>query len=102
MRVSCFKVAIVVTMAVVGLVPAHSVHADDTKIEVTDANFIKSGLEKLAGKTVTLRIAGSEDISGIVESVGPSAVRIGQLTGKEFYSAVVALDSISAVIYRAK
>lgn len=75
---------------------------DETKVEVTDADAIKLGLEKLSGKSVTLRLSGGEDVSGVVEAVGPSAVRIGQLTGKEFYSAIVTLADITAVIYRAK
>lgn len=79
-----------------------SASAEETKIEVTDPNVVKAGLEHLVGKSVTIRLSGGEDVSGVVEAVGPAAVRVGQLTGKEFYSAIVKLDSIVGFIYRAK
>ena len=85
------------------LVPLNNTaRAEETKIEVSDPNAITSGLQKLVGKTVTLRLRSGEDLSGIVEAVGPNAVRLGQLTGKEFYSAIIKVDDVSAITYRAK
>src|SRR5689334_11052861 len=79
-----------------------TVLAEELKLEVTDSAALKSSLEKVIGNSVTLRLTSGEDISGILEAVGPTAVRVGQLTGKEFYSAVVVIDQISALIYRSK
>ena len=76
--------------------------AEELKIEVGDPDAIRVALEKVAGKSVVLKLTGGEEIAGVVESVGPTAVRIGQLTGKEFYSAVVLIERVSAIIYRAK
>jgi len=77
-------------------------YADEGKIEVTDANALKAALEKLAGKSVTLKLGSGEELSGVLEAVGPSALKLGQLTGKEFYSAIVQISEVSVVIYRAK
>ena len=82
--------------------PFTGLKAEDLKLEVTEDNALKAALEKVVGKTVTLKLINGEDISGVVEAVGPTAVRIGQLTGKEYYSAVVVIERISAVVYRAK
>lgn len=71
-------------------------------LEVTASDAIPAGLEKLSGKSVTLKLASGEEVSGVVEEVGPSTLRLGQLTGKEFYSALVAIKDISAVIYRSR
>ena len=90
-------------LVALGLCPSPAVlSAEETKIEVANPNAITSGLEKLVGKSVTLRLRSGEDLSGIVEAVGPNAMRLGQLTGKEFYSAIIKLDDVSAVTYRAK
>ena len=83
-------------------VPFTGLQAEELKLEVTEDNALKAALEKVVGKTVTLKLINGEDISGVVEAVGPTAVRIGQLTGKEYYSAVVVIERISAVVYRAK
>ncbi len=77
-------------------------NSEEPKIEVTSTEAPKEALEQLKGKTVTLRLTAGEDVSGTVESVGPTAVKIGQLTGKEFYSALVKIENIAAIIYRAK
>ena len=82
-------------------VPA-TLRADEIKLEVNDPNAMKANLDHFVGKTITLRLHSGEDLSGVVEAVGPTVLRLGQLTGKEFYSAMIKLDEISAVIYRAK
>ena len=76
--------------------------AEELTIDVTAEAAVQEALRKLTGKSVTLRLDGGAELSGLVEAVGETAVRIGQLTGKEFYSAVVRLDEVAAVIYRAK
>ena len=78
------------------------VRADEIKLEVSDPNAMKTNLNNFIGKSITLRLRSGEDISGVVEAVGPTVLKLGQLTGKEFYSAMIKLDEISAVIYRAK
>ena len=76
--------------------------AEETKIEVTNSGAVKAALEKMVGKQVTLRLVSGEDITGVLEASGPDAVRVAQLTGKEYYTAVVKADAVNAVIYRAK
>lgn len=82
--------------------PFATLLAEELKLEVTEDSALKTALEKVVGKTVTLRLISGEDVSGVVEAVGPTVVRVGQLTGKEYYAAVVVIDRISALIYRAK
>lgn len=90
-------------IAAAGFFPLNSVaYAEETKMEVSDPNAMTSSLQKLVGKSVTLRLHSGEDISGIVEAVGPNALRLGQLTGKEYYSAIIKVDDVSAITYRAK
>ena len=76
--------------------------ADPMTLEVTDSQALELGLKAMVGKTVTLQLTSGSELSGVLEAVGPSTVRIGQLTGKEFYSAVVRIEQIIAVVYRAK
>lgn len=76
--------------------------ADPVKLEVSSQNAIVGGLNTLLNKVVTLHLRSGQELSGVVEAVGPSAVRLGSLTGKEFYSAIISIDDISAVVYRAK
>jgi hypothetical protein len=78
-----------VTAAVAGLDPK----ADDT---------VKSVLARQVGQTVELRLKNGEKIAGKVELVGKDLVQLTQLTGAEYYEAVVVMDDIAAVVARAK
>ncbi|MDG4551578.1 MAG: hypothetical protein P9F19_05740 [Candidatus Contendobacter sp.] len=54
------------------------------------------------GKKVTIRLGSGEDLSGTVKEVTGSLVQLSELSGKEFYDAVIALEGIKAVIVRVK
>ena len=51
---------------------------------------------------MTLKLSSAEELSGIVAKVGPDAVQLSQLSGKEFYDAVVPLEKIEALIIRTR
>ena len=76
--------------------------AEKLKIEVSQPDAIKSALQELTGKLVSITTGLGEEVSGIVEAVGPDAVKLKELSGKEFYSAVVKLDAVTSVSYKAK
>lgn len=66
------------------------------------ADLIQTVLERQKGQVVQLSLKSGEKIGGKVEQVGSQLVHLTQLTGQEFYEAVVAFGDISAVITRAK
>ncbi len=76
--------------------------AEEARLDAQGPTPIKTVLEKLVGKKVTLRVSAGDEISGTVGDVGPSGVVIQELSGREFFSAVVRIDSIVAVIARQK
>ena len=67
--------------------------ADDTVQSVLNANL---------GKRVTVMLKSGQELSGKVATVTAQVTHINQLTGKEFYDAVVATKSIIAVVVRVK
>jgi hypothetical protein len=66
-----------------------------------NAPSIEATLASNTGKKVTLRLEGGEELSGTLASTSPVTVKLTELTGKEFYDAVIRIDRISAVIVRA-
>jgi hypothetical protein len=73
----------------------------ETKLTVGKDDTIRSVLSAQVGKRVTLKL-DSEELTGVVRSVGDHAVHLGDLTGREFFDAVVDLDEVSAVLIRVK
>lgn len=86
-------------IALCGTIP---VVVAESKLEVQAADTVKSVLERQAGKTVTLRLAAGEEITGKVTKVGDRIVHLSELAGKEYFDAVVPLEVIHAVVVRAR
>ena len=54
------------------------------------------------GQRVTLILESGKELSGKVASVNEDAVHLMELSGMEFYDAVIELDAIEAVIVRVR
>ena len=54
------------------------------------------------GKKVVVVLQSGTELSGKVANVGNNTLTLTELGGKEFYDAVIDLDDISAVQYRAR
>jgi hypothetical protein len=70
-----------------------AVGADDTMEKILTAQ---------KGKRVSVKVGTSEELTGTVKAVTPQVVHLSELAGKEFFDAVVATKSITAVIVRTK
>ncbi len=72
------------------------------ELDVSTAEAIPATLNKQVGKRVTIKLTSGHELEGTVAKVGPAAIHLSQLAGKEFFDAVVRLDQVSAVIVRTK
>ena len=73
-----------------------------SQLDFRPDDTVKTLLERQVGKSVELRMKSGEKVAGKLEKVGDKLVHLSQLAGAEFYDAAVELDSISAVVVRAK
>lgn len=77
--------------------------AQTKETPVVDAlKSIEDNLAALAGKSVTLHLANGTTLSGKVAEVGAQQVRIAEISGKEYFDALVRIDAIIAVEVRAR
>ena len=53
-------------------------------------------------KRVTIRLRSGQELTGTVRDVTPRLVVLGALGGREFFDAVVPLESVEAVLIRTK
>ena len=93
------RFAMTLLMVVCTSMPAFAV---DQRLVTTAENPIQKSLEKIVGQSVTLKLGSGQEVSGIVAKVGPEAVQLTQLQGKEFFDALVPLEKIDALLVRAK
>jgi hypothetical protein len=70
--------------------PAFS--AEDVTVEGT--------LQSLKGKRATLKLQSGQELTGVVTVVANGTVKLTELTGMDFFDAVVRMERIDAVVMR--
>ncbi len=78
-----------------------ALHAQ-TKLEFQTADTVRAVVERQVGQVVELRLKSGDKIGGKVAQVGERMVHLTDLTGADFFQAVVSLDEITAVVLRTK
>jgi hypothetical protein len=77
-----------------------AVAAEPLTIKADDS--IESVMKAHNGKRVTVKLNSGDELTGTVATVNDDLVHLRELTGKEFFDAVVDTDEISAVIIRTR
>ncbi|MBF0536956.1 MAG: hypothetical protein HQL03_01745 [Nitrospirae bacterium] len=66
------------------------------------AATMKDVLSERMGKRVTLKMDSGESLEGTVTTVGDQVVTISKLSGKDFYDAIIRIDKINSVVFKAR
>ncbi|WP_348820219.1 hypothetical protein [Fontimonas sp. SYSU GA230001] len=61
---------------------------------------IAKTLTELKGKRATLKLQSGQELTGVVVAVENDTVKLTELTGMEFFDAVIRTESIDAVVMR--
>lgn len=94
MKAAFLAIAIVLTTS--------SIWAADAPVEVDPTDTMRALLERQNGQVVEVRLKSGDKISGKVASIGDKLLHISQITGQEFFDAVIDVKDVTAVIYRAR
>ncbi len=89
-------------VAVVLVVAAMTSFAWAQGVTVTATSTIESILVAQQGKKVTLKLGPNDDLTGTVKVVTKDVVQLSELSGREFFDAVVDIKSVKAVIIRVR
>jgi hypothetical protein len=54
------------------------------------------------GKRVTVKLGPNDELTGVVRSVSPTVLHLGELAGRELFDAAVDIRQVRAVIVRTK
>ncbi len=76
--------------------------ADQGKFELKASTTMNEVMAEFTGKRVAVRLDSGEQIEGTVTMVGNSLAHISKLSGKDFYDAMVRIDKISTVTFKAR
>lgn len=95
---------IVVTILFLGtfLISAPAISAEENVLKFNKADTLQQTLSRHVGNRVELVLKSGQTLSGIVKELGPSILHLSELSGKEYFDALVRVDHVSAVIIRVK
>lgn len=71
-------------------------------VTVTPKDTVQTVVGAQKGKRVTLRLRSGQELTGLVRDFTDKVVVLGELAGREFFDAVVPIESIEAVIIRTR
>jgi len=76
--------------------------ADEAKFGIKGSDTIKNVLEGYTGKMVIVRLNSGAELQGIVTKVGNVVVHLSKISTRDYYDAVVKIDTISAVLVKVR
>jgi len=72
------------------------------ELSIKSGDTIQKLLEEQKGKRVTVRMQGNDELTGKVRVVTKELLHLGELTGRDYFDAVIDMNRISVVIVRVK
>ncbi|MGH7231479.1 MAG: hypothetical protein ACREJU_09000 [Nitrospiraceae bacterium] len=84
------------------LCTAPSLSAEEAHFDLSAPDSIKQALEHEVGKRVRMKLVSGQDLDGKIIKVGSQAVHLAELTGMDFFDAVIRLDQVGAVIIKVR
>ena len=87
---------------ILGIALAFSIPAIAADLDVKASDSVESVLAAQKGKRVTIKTRSGQEITGTVKMVSPKLVQVSQVSGREFFDAVLPLEAVEAVLVRTK
>ena len=78
------------------------VQASAQGLSVSPADTLHSVATAQKGKRVTLRLRSGQEMTGVLRESTDRLVVLGELSGREFFDAVIPMEAIEAVIVRTR
>lgn len=69
---------------------------------VTADDSIEKLLAAQKGKRVTVKLGPNDELTGVVRTVSPNVLHLGELAGRELFDAAIDIKQVRAVIVRTK
>lgn len=86
------------------LAPSRSACAAEGKepVQLNAAMSLTDNLSALAGKTVTVNLAGGQSMTGIVKEAKGGLLHLEKISQKEFFDGLVSIDKIVSIETRVR
>lgn len=94
--------ALLIITGIILLLGTVPVQGAGLEFTFNDDASIETSLPQFKGKSVDITLKSGEQVSGKVSNIGSHVMLLKELKGKEYYDALINIDEIAAVTYRAR
>jgi F0F1-type ATP synthase delta subunit len=71
-------------------------------LSIKPGDTLQKQIEAQKGKKITIRLQSGEELTGTVRATTNELIHLGELSGKEFFDALIDVNKVTALIVRTK
>ena len=76
--------------------------AGAAELSIKSGDTLAKQISAQKGKKITVRLTSGEELTGTVKESTPELVQLGELSGKEYFDAIIDVSKVSAILVRTK
>ena len=100
MKVKCVLVALL--LGGICFITSPQLLAGEQQLKIHKADTIKTLLTKHVGKRVSIQLNSGAELNGLLSNVGANVVQLSELSGKDFYDALIRINNIEALVVKVR
>ena len=76
--------------------------SEESSFQFGKDNSLQTNLLQFKGKTIEIQFKSGGQLAGKLSEVGTQSILLKELRGKEYYDALIVIDDIASVIFKAR
>jgi len=94
-------IALLVVMSVMATSIATTAFSEENVFQFGKDKSLQTNLLQFKGKTIEVHLKTGGQLTGKLSEIGTQSILLKELRGKEYYDALIVIDDITAVIFKA-
>jgi hypothetical protein len=95
-------IAFLIVLSVIASSIATTAFSEENVFQFGKDNSLQTNLLQFKGKTIEIQLKTGGQLTGKLSEVGTQSILLKELQGKEYYDALIVIDDITAVIFKAR
>jgi hypothetical protein len=95
-------IVFLVVMCVMASSIATTAFSEENVFQFGKDKSLQTNLLQFKGKTIEIQLKTGGQLTGKLSEVGTQSILLKELRGKEYYDALIVIDDITAVIFKAR
>jgi hypothetical protein len=95
-------IVFLIVLSVMASLIATTAFSEENVFQFGKDNSLQTNLLQFKGKTIEIQLKTGGQLAGKLSEIGSQSILLKELRGKEYYDALIMIDDITAVIFKAR